>query len=371
MPAPRTLWQLVFRDVLLHTLLGLSVALLLLVVQNVLRFLEVLLAAGASGSAVLELAQIILPTYLAYAIPTALLFGVLLSFGRMSADGEIIAVRASGVSLGRLLPPILLLGAVFAVVTAYVSFEVEPRSYLQMKQLVKKLGRSVSLIEPGRFRTLGDRLVYVHDLGDDDCPLEGVMVADFSVEERTFYVAAQCGRIDGEEDDDSLRLGLTNGSIHFEEPDGDRYRLIRFNEMTTELDISRYLGRGVRARNLTFRELIQARDGFARGQGPELSDGEGALHVDMQIHRRLAFSLASVTLAMLAMPLAIRPRRAGRSWGALTAVAVMGLYWCLFAVGELVAEGGWAPAGVAFWAPNVIVLALAIALLRRASKIDA
>ena len=277
MVAPRILWRYILRDVLLYTALGLSVFTLLLVVQNTLRFLEELLAAGVGLGGLIRLVGVILPSYLAYAIPTSLLMGVLLAFGRMSADGEIIAMRASGISVRRLLPPVFLLGTVAALATAALLFELEPRSHLRMKTLVRELASSVKLLEPGQFQRLGDRTVYVHDIVDETCPLKGVLIGDFSDPHRTFYIAARCGSISESDDVASLHLELLEGSIHLSEGSSDHYRRIRFQTMHTEVDLANYLDRGQRARDLTFNELLDFDARFRRGENPKLRDRAGHL----------------------------------------------------------------------------------------------
>lgn len=366
MVAPRILWRYILRDVLLYTTLGLTVFSLLLVVQNTLRFLEELLAAGIGLRGLVQLMGLILPSYLAYALPTSLLMGVLLAFGRMSADGEIIAMRASGVSVPRLLPPIFALGAVAAVLTGYLLFELEPRSHQQMKRLVREMARAVQVAEPGKFRKLGKRTLYVHQLGDETCALEGVLIADFSDPRRTLYIAARCGLVQDGSTNSSLALQLLDGSIHFSETTSDRYRKISFVEMETEIDIAS--NRLPRARDLTFQELLDYNERFERGEKPPLRSSQRAVQV--QIHRRLAFPFASVLLAFLSVPLGIRPLRAGRSAGALTAVALMALYWVVFTAGEVTADRGYVPVWLGVWSANVLVLGLALFLMRRTSRGD-
>jgi lipopolysaccharide export LptBFGC system permease protein LptF len=91
----------------------------------------------------------------------------------------------------------------------------------------------------------------------------------------------------------------------------------------------------------------------------------------VQVHRRVAGPRASVVLAILAVPLGIRPLRTGRSSGALMAVAVMGGYWVIASAGENAAEVGVLPALVGVWFADVLFLALGIALARRSSVVDA
>lgn len=366
MVAPRILWRYILRDTLLHSLLGLTAFTLLLVVMNVLRFLEPLLAAGVGASGLIDLAGIILPSYLPYAIPTSLLFGVLLAFGRMSADGEIVAMRASGISVPGLLPPILLLGIVAASVTAYLEFEIEPLANHRMKSLVRDMARSVKVIQPAEFRALGsDRIVYVESTGDPPCELRGLMISDFSDPRRPFYVAARCGSILETQNEDGLALELLDGSIHFEDDAGERYRRVRFERMRTELDISRYLNRRKKPRDYTLLQLFDLDARFERGEEPELRGDDGRTGVRIQIHRRIAFSLASVLLSVLAVPLGIQPLRSGRSAGALTAIGLMALYWVLFSVGERAAESGLVAPWLAMWTPNAMVVGVGLWLMRR------
>lgn len=366
MVAPWILWRYILRDVLLYTSLGLTVFSLLLVVQNTLRFLEELLGAGVGLRGFVQLMGLILPSYLAYVLPTSLLMGVLLSFGRMSADGEIIAMRAAGVSVKRLLPPIFALSAVAALLTGYLLFELEPRSHQQMRRLVREMARAVQVAEPGKFRKLGQRTLYVHQLGDETCTLAGVLIADFSDPRRSLYIAARCGLLQDGSTKSSLALRLLDGSIHFSETTSDRYRRISFVEMETEIDVAR--NKQPKARDLTFRELLDYNERFERGEQPPIRSGQRA--VQTQIHRRLAFPFASVLLAFLSVPLGIRPLRAGRSAGALTAVALMFLYWVVFTAGEVAGERGYVPLWLGVWSANILVLGLALFLMRRSSRGD-
>ncbi len=368
MVAPTILWRYILLDVLLHTLLGLGLFTLVLVVQNVLRSLEELLAAGLSVWTLLKLAAIVLPSYLTYAVPTSLLFGVLLTFGRMSADSEVVAMRASGVSVPRLLPPVLAVGALSTIMTGYLLFDLEPSSRYRMKTFVRDLSRAISVVEVGRFRPMGDRTVYVAEHGDELCPLRGVLIGDFSTK-RPLYISAECASLDPEASS-GLALELSRGSIHFSEDDPAHYRRISFERMYVALDIESYITGPKRGRDMTFTELLALKRSFALGEEPAIRGGNGERTVDVEIHRRLAFPLASLLLGLLAVPLGIRPIRSGRSAGAITAIAVMALYWCIFTAGEVVSERGWVAPWLGLWVANALVAALAVYLIRATIRGD-
>jgi lipopolysaccharide export system permease protein len=370
MVAPRLLWRYMFRDILLHALLGLFAITLLLVVSQLLRFMEDLAAAGVGLAALGQLVLTILPAYASYALPTALLFGVLLSFGRMSADGEIVAMRASGISAARMLPPALILGAVAALGAVYLAFEVQPRAVGRMRVLLRQLAGSVDVIEPGRFLEFGDKLLFVNALGNPTCPLEGVLIGSATEGERSFYAAAHCGTLVDDPTGHTLAFVLHDGSIHFRDPDPTHYRRIRFSTMQTAIDISEYTDPKPGSTQLSFEELLAAYQLPDSDAERKRLEGKYGTALDVQIQRRLAFPLASLLLALVAVPLGIRPMRAGRSAGALTAIAVMGLYWLLFSLGDTAATRGVVPAWLGLWAPNAIVLAIGVALMRRLARSD-
>jgi len=371
MVAPRLLWRYMFRDILLHALLGLFAITLLLVVANVLRFMEDLAAAGVGPAALGELVLTILPAYAAYALPTALLFGVLLSFGRMSAEGEIVAMRASGISAARMLPPALVLGALAAVGAVYLLFEVQPHAVGKMRVLLRQLAGSLDVVEPGRFLEFGDRLLYVHSKGDASCPLEGVLIGSAAeTGERSFYAAARCGTLVDDPTGHTLAFVLHDGSIHFRDPDPSHYRRIKFSTMQTAIDISEYTDPRPGSSQLTFQELLAANALPKADAERKRLEGKYGTALDVQIQRRLSFPLASLLLALVAVPLGIRPMRSGRSAGALTAIAVMGLYWLLYSLGDTAATRGVVPAWLGLWAPNVVVLGIGILLMRRLARSD-
>jgi lipopolysaccharide export system permease protein len=288
----------------------------------------------------------------------------------MSADGEVVALRASGIGIAQLLPPVLAVGLVAAGILSLLTFELEPRARLALKDLVRELGTSTRLATPGRFRSLGRRTFYVRSAGDETCPLEGVFLADFSEGEEPMYIAARCGALRAGEDETSIRLELVDGSVHLPEDSPDAYRRLTFTRMETRLDLTRFLNPGLRSRNLTFMALLQANAAFRRGEGPQLRGREGVRQVRIEIHRRLAFSLSCVLLAILAVPLGVRPVRVGRSWGALTALVVMAGYWLVLSGGELAAEEGMVPPWAGLWAGDLGVLLVATFLVRRLRRVE-
>ena len=369
MAAPRRLWRYLFLDILVHALLGVLAITLLLVVVNLLRFVELLAAADVGLSLLARLVLEIVPAYGPFALPTALLFGILLSLGRMSADGEIVAMRASGISPWRLMPPAVALGVLATLGSAYLLFEIQPKATLHIRALLRS-AVAMQVIEPGRFLRFGDRLLYVHSVSGPDCPLEGVLIMSAGQGDRSSYAVARCGTVDKQSEEHQLSFDLHDGSIHFHDPDPARYRRILFQTMKTEVDASAYADPNPGPSQLTFSELLAAERRAADDPGLARADNRYGSSIPCQIQRRLAFPFASLLLALVAVPLGIQPVRSGRSAGALTAIGVMALYWLLFSLGDMAAFRGVVPIWVGYWTPNAMALWIGIVLMRRVERAD-
>ena len=76
----------------------------------------------------------IIPAFLELAIPLATLLGIMLAFARLSGDSEIVVIRASGISLGQLIKPVVIFGLFASLLTLWVSFEHRPWGYRQLSK---------------------------------------------------------------------------------------------------------------------------------------------------------------------------------------------------------------------------------------------
>jgi lipopolysaccharide export system permease protein len=360
---PRIIWRYLLVDVATHAAIGLLALTLLIAVGNVLRFLEDVAGSGVGLSVLGQLMLAILPTFLSYSIPTALVFGILITLGRMGSDGELVALRGSGLSVAQLLPPVLALAAVAAMATAWLMAEVTPRSYARMKQIARDLSSTAALFHPGEFRDLAGRVVYYRAAGEPGCPLRGVLISG-SDSGKQLVVNGACGEIGDEGPESLLTLRLRQGSIHLTEGPAEKYRMIRFDSLEMPLEVpERLVGRRW-PREFTTLELVELTE---RGDRP----AEWMHSLWIEVHGRVAYPLASIVLAIVAVPLGIRPIRSGRSAGALTAALLMGGYWVLASTGENVADAGALPPIVGMWLPNLLYLALGLFLMRRSTSFDA
>src|SRR5512134_2676088 len=118
---PRLIDSYIVREMLAPTAIGLLVFTFVLLIDQIPRLLAVLVARSADFGTILRVFLNLLPSILAVTIPMAFLLGVLLAFGRLASDSEIVALRAVGVSPFRLLAPVMMLATTMTAVTFYVN----------------------------------------------------------------------------------------------------------------------------------------------------------------------------------------------------------------------------------------------------------
>jgi len=366
MRVPRVLWRYLFVDTSIHTLIGLAFFASTLAFGALLQKLDILISTGVSGTVLLQLTGFLVPMYMTHALPTAFLFGVLISLGRMAADSEIVALRSLGFSLAQMMPPVLVVGAFVTGLGLLTTCVLEPMSHYRMQALLRSVVTATNLIEPGMVRSLGSRqTLYVTSVtADPKCPLEGVLLADFSDREQPFYVAARCGAAGGQNleedafDRAGLDLELWDGSIHFEEGREQSYRRIAFNHAKTELDLSPLLVQTKRLRHYTMNELDE----------PAVLERFEAREIEIERQRRLALPFVVLLFGLIGLPLGSRATRSGNAWGMLMAISVASGYWCAFAAARRAVDAGWALPAVGLWLPNAALLLIGIVMLVRGRR---
>lgn len=361
---PRTIWRHILQETLLYSSLSLVAGTLLVVVPVLIKLLEAANSTALGLRALSGILVLMLPTYLSFVIPAALIIGVILTFGRMSLDGEVLALRTCGISVNRLLPPVLLLALLGSSISAYMLGVVEPRSHYAWKRGLLELTKEAMLAEPGRFRGLHNVVLRVQTQGDSTCPLRGVFIADFSGPRRPSYITSECASISDGADEASTVFQLRDGSIHLGEISPGRYRRVRFATMDLTIDLSSTLRR-VRAIDFTTWELLGLKPAVERDEPTKLGGSQAYLPLMIELHRRAALPLGSILLTLIGVPLALHPLRVGRSWGALTAIAILGVYWLASATGQVLAEEGYVAPAIGLWTPNVLALGIGLYLLRR------
>jgi lipopolysaccharide export system permease protein len=376
MRIPRIVAGYIAREIIQYSILGFLVFSSLMLTQNLLRTMTDLAEAAGSGASAWDAFRVLgylLPTLATYSLPVAFLFGVLLAVSRLASESEVLAMRACGLGMTALVGPVLALSVGISGLTAYLMQEVEPHVRRQLRRVITEAATRHLTIEPGHFRSFDKRLIYAQS-ADADGTLLGIVIWDNTDPRRPFAVFSESGSLRFDAEAVEIKLVLEHGDMHIEPDDLSRYRRISFETFDYTFDASGVVESTtarLRPRDMSMQrlrstlDLLNSTDDFEKIKHlPE----RRPVKYETQLHRRYAIPAAPIVFALLAVPMGLRRVRGARSAGALICVAVAFAYYVLLSLAEFLAEDTAVPPAVALWLPNVVFVAVAIPLLRRANR---
>lgn len=350
--------------------LGLLVYTFILLVQRFFSLAEMIIRRGVPALTVGQLLLYSLPNIIVLTLPMALLLGVLLGIGRLASDSELIALRASGVSVFKLVRPILLLSVLLAILNMVLMLWVLPAGNQAYSQkLIEIVTRTVGQkFEPRVFYSeFQGKTLWLFDV-EPDGTWKGVFLADSVPSEKSSVFVARSGRIEVDDAGERVVLRLDQAVEHsydFSRP--SVYEIRRHNRLSLLLrdrfaseERSRLASkRTMRALSYSEHRAI-ARDPTA---APEMRN-----LARVEMHKRFAIPTACVALGLLAVPLGFTNRRGGKSSGFALSIGIVVLYHVLLTQGEEAARLGSLPPGLAMWLPNILLGLAALALLYQKNR---
>ncbi|ACD96302.1 LPS export ABC transporter permease LptF [Trichlorobacter lovleyi] len=342
--------------------LGLTIFTLVLLMGRMVKLMEMVVANGVPLAEVLRLILLLLPSFLVLTIPMAFLLAVLLAFGRLSNDNEITVLKACGLSLGTLLPPVLLTAAAAALLTLFISVVAVPWGNTGFKQMTMDVARkyAASAIRERIFRDdLPGIVLYVDQYDEARRTMQRVMIQDSRDPERPLTIFAKSGLVSSDEVNGVLRILLKNGSIHTQHKND--YRLVSFGEYLLTAESGRSTPPVRTELDLGIGELQRG------SRSPQLAP-QARLKMATELHSRFAFPCATFVFAILALPLGLSNRRSGKGSGFTISILILLVYYVLLSFLRTLAEKGGIPPALAVWLPNLLFLAIGLLLLRLASQ---
>ncbi len=345
-------------------LLGIAVFTLVLLMGRLIKLTDLVISRGVALADVALMIVYLMPSFLVFTIPMAFLLAVLLAFGRLSGDNEITVLKACGISLAQLMPPVLCCSAVAVLLTLAASVIGVPWGNSAFKSLsvrVLKENAAVTIREKVFWDEIPGVVLYSDRYDEERQALKGVIIHDGRDPRRPLTIFAGDGRVGGLPSGGGLRLVLNNGSIHSAGREGE-YRMVTFGEYV--MSVAGLGGGGGISRSETDLSLGELASQAENRAIPRA----GRLKASAEFHSRLAFPLASVVFAILAVPLGIQNRRSGKSAGFSASIAILLLYYITLSLLRTLAERGTLPPGLALWLPNLIFAAVGGYLFRLASR---
>lgn len=380
----KTLHLYVLRQVLATLAMTVAVFTGLFLIVNVLKdILPLLVSPQVPLMSVLQVVAMLLPFGLVYALPIGLLTATLLVFGRLSADQELTAVRAGGVSLLSLIMPILWLGVAASAVAALANLELAPRCRVASKELLYELGmaRPTALLVEQRYITdFPGWTIYIGKRRADD-EFENVLLYESRQEQLTQRIHARRARVtsdpgtreitfrlfDAEFFTKSLALGgeSTPGGSATNSPaaQSGEWSMVFFEEaapVRLKPDMHSSDAKP-KLSEMTFRQLL-AELGEPKRPGVDVTP------VLVNLHRQVSFSFACISFTLIGIPLGLRGHRRETSFGIAAALILTAVYYSFIILGQSWETRPQMHPHLIVWVPNFLFQGIGAWLLWRANR---
>lgn len=365
------------RQIWMATLTGVVVLSGVMVLGNVYKKLDQLLGnTELPLSFVLEFIALVIPFSLIFTIPWAFLTAILLIYGRMSADNELVSMRMTGTSMPRICLPVFTLAAGLSALCYWVNVDVAPAAKNRMKKLFYQVATEdpTSLFPENRVmeRFPGYRIHTGKREGEELTNLTIIELEGATKAKRT--IRARRGRMEITPGVLDFVLKLEDGAV--ETPKLDEagnitgIEPIYFEEFALAFSLSRLKERTerVNASMKTTGELwgeLQSKVDSATG----LEMDEKALSASRtELNKRYSFPLACLTFALVGIPLGVTAQRRETSAGfALSLITALG-YMVFILVGDILHDQPRSYPHLLMWAPNVLFFTIGGVLFYRLSR---
>ncbi|MCI5164823.1 MAG: YjgP/YjgQ family permease [Candidatus Electrothrix sp. GM3_4] len=320
---------------------------------RLIPLLEIVLELGINLPDFIRLFSYIFPHMLLYVIPMASMAGVIIGFTRLTNEGEILALKACGISLRQMLPPVIIVSTFIAALTGYFSIRLIPAGEIAMHQLMFQLAKEKidSGIKEKKFtEALGDLVVYVDDI-DEKEHWSGVYVSDMRGRQQPIIIMAKKGRMKANITTMSVTIILDNGTLH--NTDGLDSQIVHFKRYQLHIplkpptridgdDVTK-LSRGSMSQD----QLLAAAQKYG-------TDTHAGITYLTEYHHRLALPVGCLILSLLGLPLGLQAGPGRKAVGIPLGLGFFVLYYIVFTLFRVMAEDMALPLLAGMWLPNII-----------------
>ncbi|GGJ46731.1 LPS export ABC transporter permease LptF [Sphingopyxis bauzanensis] len=332
---------------------------MLLVLEKMLRLFDFVATEGGPVSIVWRMLANLIPEYLSLGIPIGLMLGILLAFRKLATTSELDVLKGVGMSFGRLMRiPFAFAIALAALNLAIVGF-IQPvaRYAYEGLQFELRSGALGASIKVGEFTKLGDRMTLrIEESYDDGKSLRGIFVRGDNNDGQRVSATAARGQFLATDDPNTIILRLTQGVLIHESPKFSAPRVLTFDNHDLPIPLPKieaFRLRGGADREMTIPEL------FVAGKDQSQSE-QTRLESRANFHFRIVEVLSMFLIPLIAIALAIPPKRSTSSLGVFLSIVLLVTQHKINQYAEDMGARGVIDPVIALWVPFLLFAALAI-----------
>ena len=339
----------------------------ILFLGKLIPLLDIIFDFGIGAANFARLCAYMLPDLMLFPIPMASMIAVIIAVTRMVNDNEIMALKASGTGLYKLLPPVVIVACCTALFGYFSAVTLAPQGTIASKKLFLHLAKEKidKGIQERQFSEgIRDVVLYVNKVDPDTKKWHGVYVSDLRHGNMPVTIVAKSGSLVSRIEDMQIVLNLFDGAMH--RTSGDVTQTIAFQKYSLKLPLTppTHFGKsslsGVSKNGMHQDELLEEVTRLKK-------DPKSALPFLIEYHLRMALPVGGFILTILGLPLAITTRPGRRPFGLPMGLFFFILYYILFTAAKSSCESI-ENAAIYIWMPNIIYGILTLILTRQVAR---
>ncbi len=352
------------KEIVSMFLFSLLVFTFVLVAGNLIKLADFVINKGVAIKEVGKLFLFLIPFLLSYTIPMSALSATLITFGRLSSDNEIIAMRAHGINLYRAASPLIIAGLILSLFSIILNDRILPESHFASRKIVKNISlkNPCAYLESGIFiKNFKNYIIFIHEI--DKNKLKGVRIYQLQEGRPTRTIIAKKGEFITMENQNAIKLKLLDGTSDEPNPKNPMYFYkLNFKTYYLTLNIDEALASEdyiqKKPKEMNFQEIKQEIKKLGRH------------HIDApaliaEFHRKISISFASLVFIVIGIALGIFTRRGEKTVQFAIALGVIVVYYLLMASGMAISLKGIQPIALWMYLPNAILAIFGIALFKK------
>jgi len=357
----RIISKYIFREILTPFGVTLLVFTIIFLLGNLMQLIEMIVQKGVGLWEIIRLLGYTLPFLFVYIIPMTFFISILWGFLRLSSDNEVTALKASGIGFFQLLPPVFILSLACYFFTGFIAIMAQPWSETSLKNLIFNIAvvqAKVTLKERVFNNDFKDLVFYIQKVNSDG-EMEDVFIFDQRRKDIPQTIVAKRGWLIPNPRERSLNLRLGKGTIFNVSLDSKSAQNINFKTYDLILPLEQMLSsQEKRERSETELYLHELKKKIL-----QTSSGEKKYFIyQIEYYKKFSLPFSCLVFGLIAFPLGLQSRLAGRSWAVILGGTVFFIYYLILSLAFSLGEKGSLKPMIGLWLPNVIVGAMGVYL---------
>ncbi|MBW1816078.1 MAG: LPS export ABC transporter permease LptF [Deltaproteobacteria bacterium] len=363
-----TLWKHILNEIWPTFAASMFIFVFLIVATRILSITEMIVVRGVSAKLVMMMMVYLLPDIITFALPATALMAVVISFLRLSADSEIIALKASGVSLYQMLQPVFVFSTIGLIIALLVGFFAAPWGNRSFKDLLFNIAQSNADagIKERVFSQPFDGVVfYIKRFSSQERVMEDVFVVDRRETKITNTIIAEKAGLFVHPEQRILTLHFVNGTIFVSSEEQASDRIISFSTYDLHIDLKEFMksmaSRQRRPMEMTAGELLEELKHNTKND-------KFRNKMVIKLMEKVTIPIAVFLMGVIGVPLGAHIRGRGRPAGIGLSLGVFLVYYLFLAGMNSICETGKVSPFLGVWAPNLFLLISCIYLIRQVAR---